>query len=96
MASEPNITTDRDVIRKWAEDRKGVPAVVKNTENTGKGAGLLRIKFPEFSKQQLLKEIDWDEFFKTFDDSNLAFLHQDKTASGEMSRFFKFVRRSGK
>lgn len=38
---------------------------------------------------------DWDEFFKIFDDNELAFLYQDKTKEGEVSRFSKFVERNG-
>ena len=38
-------------------------------------------------------DLDWDEFFETFEDRELAFLHQDRTADGKPSRFFKFVRR---
>ena len=40
-----------------------------------------------------LEDISWDDFFKTFDDRKLAFLHQDKTKDGSTSRFFKFVHR---
>lgn len=94
MTSEPMITTDHNEIKKWALERDGKPSVVKNTENTGKGAGLLRIYFPKYSKKDSFVEISWDDFFKTFEDSKLAFLYQDKAANGEMSRFFKFVRRS--
>ncbi len=37
--------------------------------------------------------ISWDEFFEKFDENNLAFLYQEELASGETSRFFKFVKR---
>lgn len=33
------------------------------------------------------------ELFETFDQNNLAFLYQDKTAAGRKSRFAKFVDR---
>jgi hypothetical protein len=87
--SSATMTTDHDVIRKWVESRKGRPAVVKGTEG-GDGEGVLRIEFRHGDK---LEEIDWDEFFQTFDDRKLAFLHQDKTSDGKESRFFKFVKR---
>ena len=41
-----------------------------------------------------LEEIEWDEFFRKFEESDLAFLHQDRTGDGKLSRFHKFVRRS--
>lgn len=43
-----------------------------------------------------LEPIGWDEFFKTFEDRKLAFLHQDKTKDGVESRFNKFVHREEK
>jgi hypothetical protein len=66
--------------------------------NQGEGDGRqrwrgdLRIDFAE--PDEKLTPIDWDEFFETFDDRKLAFLHQDKTSDGSPSRFFKFVRRT--
>ena len=80
-------TTDHDVIRKWAEERRGRPAAVRTK---GKG-GILRIDFGE--KDEDLEEISWDEFFEIFEGSRLAFLHQDETGDGKTSRFNKFVER---
>jgi hypothetical protein len=88
--SESHTTTDHDLIRRWAKDRNGRPATVKATEDDGH-AGVLRIDFG--SKDEGLDEIDWDEFFKKFDESDLAFLYQDRTKDGKVSRFHKFVRR---
>jgi len=83
--SEAKTTTNHDEIRKWVEERKGRPAVVRTK---GKG-GILRIDFgkPEDS----LEEISWEQFFEIFDENDLAFLHQDKTEDGKTSRFSKFV-----
>ena len=82
-------TTDHATVRKWAESRNGRPARVKGTESRD-GAGILRIDFNE--PEESLEQISWDEFFDTFDDRELTFLYQDKTADGKTSRFFKFVR----
>jgi glutathione synthase/RimK-type ligase-like ATP-grasp enzyme len=82
-------TTDHATIRKWIEKRNGRPAVVKGTEGED-GEGILRVEFRHADK---LEDVEWDEFFKTFEDRKLAFLHQDKTSDGKESRFFKFVRR---
>jgi len=82
-------TTDHERIRKWAEQRKGHPATVIGT---GHGhAGLLRIDFPGYRGEKTLREISWDEFFQKFDEKNLAFLYQDKTATGKPSRFCKLI-----
>ena len=90
--SSSETTTDHDTIRKWIEARGGVPTVVKGTEGED-GEGLLRVDFAE--RDEKLEEIPWEEFFATFEDRGLAFLHQDKTKDGSESRFFKFVKREG-
>ena len=90
--AESHTTTDHKVIRKWVEQRNGRPATVKATADEGE-AGILRIDFPGYSGEDSLEEISWEEFFEKFDESNLAFLYQDRTADGELSRFSKFVNR---
>lgn len=88
---ESRTTTDHDVIRKWAEERGGVPASAAGAGEDD--AGLLRIEFRDDSGN--LEETDWDTFFQTFDDRGLAFVYQERTSDGEVSRFNKFVRREG-
>ena len=85
-----NVTTDHDKIRNWAEARGGHPATVKDTE-TDDEAGILRLDFDP--PDEGLEKISWDEFFEKFDEKDLAFLFQDKTAGGKTSRFHKFVSR---
>ena len=55
------------------------------------GEGILRIDFAE--PDDKLKPIPWEEFFETFEDRKLAFLHQDKTADGKKSNFNKLIGR---
>src|SRR5690349_12079837 len=88
---EAQVTTDHDEIRRWVEERGGRPAQVKGTERGG--SALLRIDYPGFSGEDTLEPIEWDEFFEIFDENNLAFLYQEKTADGGQSRFSKFVNR---
>jgi glutathione synthase/RimK-type ligase-like ATP-grasp enzyme len=89
--STSETTTDHETIRKWVERRNGRPAVVADTEGKD-GEGILRVEFRHADK---LEDIEWEEFFKTFEDRKLAILYQDKTADGKESRFFKFVSRAG-
>ena len=86
-------TTDHDEIRKWVEQRDGRPSVVRSASGDKREGGVLRIDFGE--KEDELDEIAWEDFFKIFDDSKLAFLHQDKTEGGKPSRFNKFVAADG-
>lgn len=84
-------TTNHEQIRKWIEERGGHPAIVKDTENNNQPGGMIRVDFddPDGSKDVGLRRIGWDEFFRIFDNNNLAFLHQDV----DDSRFNKFVQR---
>jgi hypothetical protein len=92
MASETRTTTDHDEIRRWVEDHDGKPARVRGTES-GEGDGVLRIDFPGGAGEDQLEPISWDEWFRIFEENNLAFLYQDRKASGEPSTFFRLVRR---
>ena len=92
MAGGSKITTDNEIIRKWAEEREGKPATVIGT-GSKEDAGLLRIDFPGRRGETTLKEITWDEFFEKFKEKNLALLYQDKTRAGKISRFNKIVSR---
>jgi hypothetical protein len=89
--SQGKVTTDHKAIRKWAEERGGHPATVKGTEQGKEHAGILRLDFGP--KEDKLDQISWDEFFVKFETAELAFLHQDRTADGDVSRFHKFVSR---
>jgi hypothetical protein len=88
--SKAKTITDHEEIRRWAEDRGGRPARVKETAGNN-GGGVLRFDFGD--KDEALEEIGWDPFFEIFEESGLALLEQEETKSGEKSRFSKFVNR---
>lgn len=86
-------TTDHEFIRRWVEERGGWPARVSGTGGNG-DAGLIRIDFPGFSGGDSLERISWDEWFRGFEDNDLAFLHRDlDRGGGDLDRFNKLVRR---
>lgn len=89
--SSAKTTTNHEEIRKWVEKRGGHAAVVAATESSDGQGGLLRIDYdePGGNDDNRLHRITWDSFFKIFDESEIAFLHDP---SGE-SRFSKFVAR---
>ncbi|WP_454851345.1 hypothetical protein [Rhizobium binxianense] len=62
---------DHSRIRKWIEARGGHPARVLGT-----GKQAVRIDFGKSLGSS--EDISWEEFFRAFDDSKLAFLHRDK------------------
>lgn len=91
---ESHVTTDREVIRKWIEDRGGIPSTVRATEEASGKPGVLRVDFPGYGAgEDVLEHIGWDEFFRKFEAAHLSFLYQNQTKSGGNSRFFKFVSR---
>ncbi len=87
------MTTDHEQIRRWVEARGGHPATVKRTVRDHQAAGIIRIDFPGYSGAQTLEPITWDEWFDMFENRQLGFLYQDKTANGKQSRFNKLVAR---
>jgi hypothetical protein len=79
-------TTSHEVIRRWAEERNGVPATVEGTEH-GDHLGVLRIDFGGDSEN--LRHVSWDEWFDTFDARTLNFLYQEERKDGNQSNFFR-------
>jgi len=86
--AKTKMTVDHDQIKKWAEERRGAPAMIRGTDETG---GALRIDFGE--NEVNLAPVSWEEFFDAFDDRGLVFLYQEKTPEGKLSRFYKFSER---
>jgi len=79
---------DHDAIRRWAKARGGRPSRVRNA---GRDGGFPRFDFD--GEDAALEEISWDMFFEIFDESELALLEQEQTATGKTSRFFRFIHR---
>jgi hypothetical protein len=86
------VLTDHDDIRKWAEARDAKPSCVKGTENKA-GSCLLRLDFPGYSGEKSLHPIEWDQWFRVFDQRKLALIVEDKMADGSPSNFNKLVSR---
>ncbi len=80
------VTTHHEVIREWAEARNGVPATVEGTEH-GDHLGVLRFDFGADSDR--LRQVSWEEWFRTFDDRRLNFIYQENRSDGTQSNFFR-------
>lgn len=87
-AGQTLATRDHDVIRQWADERGAVPATISGTEHDGR-PGVLRFDFPNFRQGGRLRQVDWDEWFETFDQRRLVFLFQEQMKSGRQSNFFR-------
>ncbi len=90
--TKTRVLTDHEEIRRWAEERNAQPARVKGTGGDG-DVGMIRLDFPGYTGEESLEPINWDEWFRKFDESNLALLVQDETARGERSNFNKLIGR---
>jgi hypothetical protein len=73
-------TRDHEEIKQWARERGACPAVVSRT------GGMLRFEFDP-KRAETLTEVDWNEFFRVFDEKGLELLYDEKPGS----RFHKFV-----
>ena len=79
-------TRSHEVIQHWAEERKAKPATIK--ANKPEDARVLRFDFPGFGGENL-QEINWDEWFKPFDERDLVFVFQEHQKAGNQSNFFR-------
>jgi hypothetical protein len=81
------VTTDHEVIRRWAKARRAVPATVAGTHYDGH-LGVLGFGFPGDSGDRLV-EVSWAEWFEAFDKRRLTFTYQQRRSSGERNDFFQ-------
>jgi hypothetical protein len=81
------VTTDHEVIRRWAAARNAVPATVEGTDHDGH-LGVLRLNFPGYSGDRLT-EVGWDDWFEAFDKRRLNFIFQERQSGGKRSNFFQ-------
>lgn len=86
-AGKSLVTTNHDVIRRWAEDRDATPATVPGTEHEGR-PGVLRFDFPGYGGESL-QHISWDDWFTSFDQRELNFIFQEHRKDGNQSNFFR-------
>lgn len=81
------VTTDHEVIMRWARERGATPATVPGTEHDGH-PGVLRFDFPGYGGRDL-KHVSWDEWFAAFDGRGLNLIYQEQTSDGRQSNFFQ-------
>lgn len=92
MPGRSRYTSNHEEIRRWVQERGGKPATVEGTAPEDR-AGVLRIDFPGHGEDERFRHVDWDEWFRKFDENDLVMVVQDETASGMKSRFNKIVSR---
>lgn len=86
--------TDHETIRRWAEARGARPARVRN----GRRASLtvttddICLEIPGTSPEGALESISWHEWFRQFDDHELALLIE--SADRQPSTFNLLIKRT--
>lgn len=83
-------TTDHETIRRWIEERGSTAARV--TEPTGNDPGSLAV-VPEGTDDESVEEITWEEFFRIFEEENLAFVYQTARDDPNERWFCRFIDR---
>ena len=81
MAGEIKCTTDHAVIKRWVEERGGWPAKY------------LRINFHGYVTRGAPRRVEWDNFFRAFEQRQLVFVYQEQTATGKRSHYFQLKNR---
>ncbi|MEU6074558.1 hypothetical protein [Micromonospora sp. NPDC047074] len=82
------VTTNHDVIQRWARERGAKPATIAGTEREGR-AGVLTFNMPGYRESSRVREITWEEWFRTFDGRKLNLIYQEQLRDGRQSNFFR-------
>jgi hypothetical protein len=82
------VTRSRDVIQAWARARDAKPATIEGTEK-GTRPGVLTFDFPGYREGGRLRQITWDQWFKSFDGRRLNFIYQEQRTDARQSNFFR-------
>lgn len=98
MDEDFQTTTSHVVIRSWAESHGGKPALIVDPNRFDKQVGL-RLDFPGKSDEALLskahhnKDVSWEEFFKVFEEQELAFDYLEEPGDTDLVDAYRFLKR---
>jgi hypothetical protein len=87
-ATRTLVTTNHEVIRRWAQERGAVPATIEGSQYDNR-PGVLTFDFPGGAEGGRLRHISWAEWFRTFDARGLNFIYQEQRSDGRRSNFFR-------
>jgi hypothetical protein len=91
MAGQTYKTSDPEVIKRWATMRAGRPALMPSHEQKATTAVVPGIIFSTNSSLNSYPTISWRELFARMQQEGLVFVYQEKTVSGSLSHFCRFV-----
>ncbi|MEU4370393.1 hypothetical protein AB0F87_24080 [Micromonospora chersina] len=82
------VTTNHEVIQRWARARDAKPATIAGTER-GDRPGVLTFNIPGYRESSRIREVSWDDWFRTFDSRGLNLIYQEQLRDGRQSNFFR-------
>ncbi|GHJ51258.1 hypothetical protein Nm8I071_05650 [Nonomuraea sp. TT08I-71] len=82
------VTTNHEVIQRWARARNAKPATIAGTER-GDRPGVLTFNIPGYRESSRIREVSWDDWFRTFDSRRLNLIYQEQMRDGRQSNFFR-------
>ncbi|WP_167537065.1 hypothetical protein [Micromonospora terminaliae] len=82
------VTTNHEVIQRWARARGAKPATIAGTER-GDRPGVLTFNIPGYRESSRIREVSWDDWFRTFDLRGLNLIYQEQMRDGRQSNFFR-------
>jgi hypothetical protein len=82
------VTANHEVIQRWARARNAKPATIAGTEREGR-PGVLTFNIPGYRESSRIREITWDDWFRTFDIRGLNLIYQEQMRDGRQSNFFR-------
>lgn len=82
------VTRNHEVIQRWARARGAKPATIAGTEREGR-PGVLTFNIPRYRESSRIREITWDDWFRTFDLRRLNLIYQEQMRDGRQSNFFR-------
>jgi hemerythrin superfamily protein len=78
-------TTEPETIRRWAAQRQGTPARLRDD----RGSSQLVIRFADGLPRGPMEDLSWDDFLRELKDQQLTFLYLETTRRGRRSRYHK-------
>ncbi|MFI5832135.1 hypothetical protein ACIA5A_00455 [Micromonospora sp. NPDC051300] len=82
------VTRNHEVIQRWARARGAKPATIAGTER-GDRPGVLTFNMPGYRESSRIREVTWDDWFRTFDSRRLNLIYQEQLRDGRQSNFFR-------
>lgn len=92
MIAKLRTLVDHEEIRRWARERGATPSLGRRTHEDD-SIGVIGLDFPGSRVPDSLEEISWDEWFRNFDENDLALIVEGEMANGQSSNFHKLAAR---